>query len=227
MKEEKGLNISAKSFLSALLVIFVLMVGTYLLTTIVPGGYIPFWKWALSPLLVLGAEGNVSLIAIIIFLLIIGGIFNSLDKCGVMKYMLDTITYKFGENRYQLLAMVTLFFMSMGAFIGSLEECVPLVPFVVALSIRLGWNALVGLGMSLLAIGCGFASGVCNPFTVGVAQELAGLPMFSGMGFRFVCYGIIYAVLLLFLYRYAKKIEKPVTLDIYDEGYEKNSSMRE
>lgn len=225
MKEEKGLNISAKSFLSALLVIFVLMIGTYLLTTIVPGGYIPFWKWALSPILVLGAEGNVSLIAIIIFLLIIGGIFNSLDKCGVMKYMLDTITHKFGENRYQLLAMVTLFFMSMGAFIGSLEECVPLVPFVVALAIRLGWNALVGLGMSLLAIGCGFASGVCNPFTVGVAQELAGLPMFSGMGFRFICYVINYALLLLFLYRYAKKIEKPVAMDVYGEEYEKNTAM--
>lgn len=225
MSEEKGLNISAKSFLSALLVIFILMIGTYLLTLVVPGGYIPFWKWALSPILVLGAEGNVSLIAIIIFLLIIGGIFNSLDKCGVMKYMLDTITHKFSKNRYQLLAMVTLFFMSMGAFIGSFEECVPLVPFVVALAIRLGWNALVGLGMSLLAIGCGFASGVCNPFTVGVAQELAGLPMFSGMGFRFVCFIIIYLVLFLFLYMYAKKCENIVDVDDIVSNYEKNASM--
>lgn len=225
MKEEKGLNISAKSFLSALLVIFILMIGTYLLTLIVPGGYIPFWKWALSPILVLGAEGNVSLIAIIIFLLIIGGIFNSLDKCGVMKYMLDAITHKFGKNKYQLLAMVTLFFMSMGAFIGSFEECVPLVPFVVALSFRLGWDAMVGLGMSLLAIGCGFASGVCNPFTVGVAQELAGLPMFSGMGFRFVCFVIIYCVLFVFLYMYAKKVENLVEMDALISDYEKNPSM--
>jgi len=54
--EKKGLNISAKSFISALAVIFVLMVLTYILTFIVPGGGIPFWKWALSPVLVLGAE---------------------------------------------------------------------------------------------------------------------------------------------------------------------------
>ena len=72
-------------------------------------GGIPFWKWILSPILVLGAEGNGSLIAVIVFLLVIGGIFNSLDKCGLMKYMLDKITYRFGKNRYQLMACVVLF----------------------------------------------------------------------------------------------------------------------
>jgi uncharacterized ion transporter superfamily protein YfcC len=77
------------------------------------------------------------------------------------------------------MAVVILFFMSLGSFIGSFEECVPLVPIVVALATTLGWDALTGLGMSLLAAGCGFAAGVCNPFTVGVAQELAGLPTFQ------------------------------------------------
>ena len=186
--EKKGLNISAKSFISALAVIFVLMVLTYILTFIVPGGGIPFWKWALSPVLVLGAEGNGSLIAVLAFLLVIGGVFNSLEKGGLMRYLLDRITYRFGKNRYALLAVITLFFMSMGAFIGSFEECVPLVPIVVALAIRLGWDSFSGLGMSLLAAGCGFASGVCNPFTVGVAQELAGLPMFSGMWLRMLSF---------------------------------------
>ena len=66
--EKKGLNISAKSFISAILVIFLLMILTYSLTFIVPDAGIPFWKWALSPVLVLGAEGNVSLIAVIAFL---------------------------------------------------------------------------------------------------------------------------------------------------------------
>ena len=170
-KQDKGLGFSAKSFITAIVVIFVLMILTYLLTFIIPGGYIPFGKWLLSPILVLGAEGNVSLIAVLAFLLIIGGVFNNLNKCGLTKYMLDQITYRFGKERYKLLVVVPLFFMAMGAFIGSFEECVPLVPIVVALAIRLGWDALVGVGMSLLAIGCGFASGICNPFTIGVAQE--------------------------------------------------------
>ena len=206
--EKKGLNISVKSFITAIVVLFVLMILTYVLTFIVPEGNIPFWKWILLPVLVLGGEDNVSLIAVIAFLLVIGGVFNCLEKCGLMKYMLDKITYHFGKERYKLLALVTLFFMAMGAFIGSFEECVPLVPIVVALAIRLGWDALVGLGMSLLAIGCGFASGICNPFTIGVAQELAGLPMFSGIWFRAATFVLIYALLIVFLFYYAKRIEK-------------------
>ncbi|MEE1087033.1 MAG: hypothetical protein U0L05_07730 [Schaedlerella sp.] len=234
-KEKIGLNVGKKSFITATLIIFVLMVLTYTLTFVIPGGEfarvtdengnmvidttkgftyieggIPFWKWLLSPILVLGAEGNTSLIAVIAFLLVIGGVFNSLDKCGLMKYMLDKITFKFGKNKYKLMALIIFFFMAMGSLIGSFEEAVPLVPIVVALSVSLGWDALVGAGMSLLAIGCGFAAGVCNPFTVGVAQELAGLPMFSGMWFRALSFGVIYILLAGFLYFYAKKIEKPM-----------------
>jgi len=223
--KKKGLNISAKSFFSAIIVIFALMILTYGLTFIVPGGGIPFWKWILSPILVLGGEDNVSLIAVLIFLLVIGGVFNCLDKCGLMKYMLDKITSMFGKERYKLLAMVSLFFMAMGSFVGSFEESVPLVPIVVALSIRLGWDALVGLGMSLLAIGCGFAAGICNPFTVGVAQELAGLPMFSGMWFRLLSFVCVYALLLVFLFHYAKKIEKPLDLSMTESSFTKSKKM--
>ena len=230
-KENTGINISVKSFITAILVIFALMVLTYGLTFIIPGGGIPFWKWALSPILVLGADGNVSLIAVIVFLLVIGGIFNCLDKCGLMQYMLDTITDKFGKDKYKLLALVTLFFMAMGSMIGSFEEAVPMVPIVVALAVRLGWNPLVGLGMSILAIGSGFAAGVCNPFTVGVAQELAGLPMFSGIWFRLLGFVLVYALLFAFLYFYAKKIEKPVDIDemknafVYDEKMAKGMKL--
>lgn len=223
--ENTGLNISVKSFVTAIVVIFILMILTYGLTFIIPGGGIPFWKWALSPILVLGAEGNVSLIAVIAFLLIIGGVFNCLDKCGLMKYMLDSITNRFGKERYKLMAFVTLFFMAMGSFIGSFEEAVPLVPIVVALAIRLGWDALVGLGMSLLAIGCGFSAGVCNPFTVGVAQELAGLPMFSGVWFRLIGFALVYVLLLAFLFFYAKKIEKPMDTDLLNKKFVRDEKM--
>lgn len=240
--EKKGLNISTKSFITAILIIFILMVLTYVLTFVIPGGEyaripdangnmvidtaggfkqieggLPFWKWILSPILVLGAEGSGSLIAVIAFLLVIGGVFNSLDKCGLMKYMLDKITHRFGHSRYHLMALIVLFFMALGSFIGSFEECVPLVPIVVALAVSLGWDSLVGVGMSLLAAGCGFAAGICNPFTVGVAQELAGLPMFSGMWFRAIGFVLIYGLLMLFLVHYARRIEKPVQ-ETFEKG---------
>jgi len=234
--KEKSLNISAKSFVTAIIVIFLLMAAAYILTFAVPGGSygrvadangnmlldtaggfsyveggLPFWKWLLSPILVLGASGSGTLIAVIVFLLVIGGVFNSLDRCGLMRYMLGKIASRFGSVRYRLMAVVVLFFMALGAMIGSFEECVPLVPIVVALAINLGWDALTGVGMSLLAVGCGFASGICNPFTVGVAQELAGLPMFSGVWMRALAFVLIYALLLSFLFLHAKKVEKPLS----------------
>lgn len=231
--DKKGLSISATSFISVTVLIFILMILTYSMTYVVPGGKfarildengnqiidissgftyieggIPFWKWILSPILVLGAEGNESLIAVIIFLLVLGGVFNSLDRCGLMKYMLHKITTRFAKHKYRLMACVVLFFMLLGSCIGSYEECVPLVPLVVALAVGLGWDVLTGIGMSLLAAGCGFAAGICNPFTIGVAQELAGLAMFSGMWFRVLCFGLIYVLLVGFLFRYARKIEQ-------------------
>ena len=236
--EKKGLNISVKSFITAIAVIFALMVVAYILTLVIPGGSyaripdingnlvidtaggfstvdggIPFWKWLLSPILVLGSSGSGTLIAVIAFLLVIGGIFTSLDKCGLMHYMLDKISHRFGAVRYRLMAIIVLFFMAMGAMIGSFEECVPLVPIVVALSVSLGWDSLTGIGMSLLAAGCGFAAGICNPFTVGVAQQLAGLPMFSGTWMRVLAFVLIYSLLMTFLAVYSKKIEKPLNFD--------------
>ncbi len=240
--EKKGLGISAKSFVGAIVIIFALMCLTYACTFIIPGGQytrvlneegietiitnsyrtveggLPFYKWLLSPFLVLGADGGGAIIAVIAFLLVIGGIFTALDKSGLMEYMLKKIVHKFGQNRYNLMSLVMLFFMAMGAFIGSFEECVPLVPIVVGLSVALGWDELTGLGMSLLSVGCGFASGVCNPFTVGVAQELAKLPMFSGMWFRLISFVILYVILHFFVKRHALKIAKPIEqVELHDD----------
>ena len=184
-EKNKGIGISARSFLTALLVIFVLMAAVYGLTFVIPGGEyarvtdglgntvidteggftrveggIAFWKWALSPFLVLGAEGGGTIIAVIAFLLVVGGVFTGLQDCGLMEYMLARTALRFGKVRYRLMALVVLLFMGMGAMIGSFEECVPLVPLVVSLAVSLGWDRLTGLGMSLLAGGCGFAAGV-------------------------------------------------------------------
>jgi len=229
-QQQKGLGISVRSFLTGTVMLFVLMILTYLLTFLIPGGSferaivdgkeqvvpgtfryqegnLSFLKWLFSPVLVLGAEGSGTVIAIIAFLLVIGGIFHCMEKSGLMYYMLQVIGHKYAGQKYRMLAVITLFFMCMGSFVGSFEECVPLVPIVAALAVSMGWDALVGLGMSLLAIGCGFSTGICNPFTVGIAQQLAGLPMFSGAMLRILSFVLIYTCLLWFLIRYAKKIE--------------------
>ena len=172
MDNNKGLNISAKSFVLAIIIIFLLMAVTYALTFIIPGGEyariiddkgnsvldtesgyqtleagIPFWKWILSPILVLGAEGSGALIAVIVFLLVIGGVFNALNECGLMNYMLKTLVEKYGNVRYRLMAVLIFFFMAMGSLVGSFEEIVPFVPIIVSLAIGLGWDAVTGIAI--------------------------------------------------------------------------------
>lgn len=220
-KNENVMDVGVKSFLTAIVVIFVMMILTYGLTFVIPGGGIPFWKWALSPILVLFGEDSASLIAIILLLVVLGGVFNCLDKFGVLRLLLDKITEKFGKRKRILLAVIPLFFMVLGSVAGTYEECVPLVPVVVALAVRFGWDALTGLGMSILAAGCGFAAGVCNPFTIGVAQELLGLPMFSGLWFRIINFAFIYVLLISFLFLYTKKIE--VQAENNNENHKKES----
>ena len=229
-----GINIGVTSFLIAIGIIFVLMVATYILTLVVPGGEyarvqdasgnmvidtetgfhyteggIPLWKWILSPFLVLGAEGSGTIIAVLIFLLVIGGVFNSLTACGMMNYMLGKIVDRFSSVKYRLMTILVFFFMALGSLVGSFEEVIPMAPIVVALSMALGWDAVTGVAISLLATGCGFAAGIANPFTIGVAQSLAGLPMFSGMWLRALSFVLIYALLLWFIRSHAKRIEKP------------------
>lgn len=248
--ENKNLSISTKSFLTAIAVIALLMIAAYILTLTIPGGSyvrfadgkgnfiidtagafsyceggIPFWKWLLSPILVLGASGSGTLIAVIVFLLVIGGVFTCLDRCGLMRYMLDKLTHRFHTVRNRLMAVVVLLFMAMGAMIGSFEECVPLVPIVMALAVNLGWDPLTGIGMSLLAAGCGFASGVCNPFTVGVAQQLAGLPMFSGLWLRLLSFVLIYLLLMGFLRYHTAKCQKPLAELEGSLDFEANAKM--
>ena len=250
-QSKRVFNVGTRSFIVALIILFLLMILTYALTlimpageyqsvitdgkaSIVPGTYqsvaggIPFWKWLLSPFLALGSTGSGTVIAIIAFLLVIGGAFHALDECGVLSYMFNRVYRLFETQRYRLLLLVSLFFMSLGAFVGSFEECVPLVPIAVALAYSLGWDALVGLGMSLLAVGFGFSTGVLNPFTVGVAQQLVGLPMFSGIWMRLVTFVLIYGLLIAFLVPYAKKIEKnPAKSIIYDPAMtERWASLR-
>ena len=246
-----GVSISIKSFATALAMLFFLMVLTYVATFFIPGGEyqrveadgqqqvlpgtyapaeggIPFWKGLLSPVLMLGAEGGGTVIAILAFLLVIGGIFHCMDKSGLMYYMLQAIRHRYETKKYRMLLVVTLFFMCMGSFVGSFEESVPLVPIAVALAVSMGWDALTGLGMSVLAIGCGFATGICNPFTVGVAQQLAGLPMFSGAPLRIFSFLAIYACLAFFLIRYAKRIEvHPEKSLLYGQKAQQRQSLSE
>lgn len=240
--QRAGIQISKKSFFSSVIILFVLMICAGILTRIIPAGLYdrmivdgreiidvssfrfitdinyPIFRWFTAPIEVLWSPDALTVIVIIFFILFIGGTFAILDKSGILKYVMDSIVKKFGKSKYKLLGILTLFFMVFGSAFGIFEELVVLVPISITLAYSLGWDSLVGLGMSALAIGFGFAAATFNPFTIGVAQKLAGLPPFSGVLYRILIFAIIYSCLMLFLIRYAKKIEKnPELSSVYQE----------
>lgn len=242
MSQKAGIHIGRRMFMQSLAILFLLMMVAGVLTLVVPSGQYervttdgreiidpnsfrtiarpdyPIWRWFLAPLEVLVAPGNITLIAIIVFLLFIGGSFAVLEACGLIHALLARIVARFAGRKYALLLAISLLFMLMGAFVGIFEEVVPLVPVAIALAYSLGWDAMTGLGMSILAVNLGFSAAVTNPFTLGVAQELAGLPLFSGAALRVAIFGVMYVLLALFLTRYARRIERdPRASPIYGE----------
>jgi uncharacterized ion transporter superfamily protein YfcC len=243
MAEPKsGAQISTKAFLQAVVIIFVLMIFAGILTRVVPAGQYarviqdgrevidassfkltempdyPIWRWFTAPFEVLGAEGNITVIAIILFILLVGVAFAVMDKSGILKSVISRIIKVYGGRKYTLLMVIAFFFMALGAFFGIFEEVIPLVPILIALSFSLGWDSLVGLGMSILATNVGFSMAVFNPFTIGVSHKLAGLPMFSGALPRIILFVFGYAILALFLRAYARKIDKhPESSSVYQE----------
>jgi len=140
--------------------------------------------------------------------LMVGGAFAVLERSGILREGIARLVFKYGGQKYALLLVISFVFMALGAFFGIFEEVVPLVPVMLALSYTLGWDSLVGLGMSVLATNMGFSAAITNPFTIGIAQKIAGLPLFSGAWFRIPIFLAIYAVFSIFLVRYAKKIER-------------------
>ena len=226
-----SMKIGAKAFVMSVVIILVLMITAGVLTLFLPSGqydrmfvdgrtmivpdsfrnipkpHYPVWRWFTAPAEVFAGPDAVALITLSLFLLFIGGAFTILEHAGVIRYLLAVIVRKFASRKYLLMAILIFTFMFLSSFLGIYEAMVPLVVFLVPLAVSLGWDSLVGLGMSFLPLAFGFAAAVTNPFTIGFAQRIAELPLFSGAWFRIIFFVIVYAAVLLYVSRYAKRIE--------------------
>jgi len=227
-----GLNVSTKSFLVSIGIIAFLWIGVYIATFFIPSGeftriinssgyevvdpstfkYVdtsfPFWKFLLSPFLLFGSSDGTNIILILVFLFIVSASMCALNKAGIMNYVIEKISNKFCDKKYVCLAVIIFFFMMMGSFVGSFEEVVPFIPVMVTLSLSFGWDIFTGIAMCLIADACGFSAGIMNPFTVGIAQQICVLPMFSGVLLRIVCFVLIYLLFFSFMFFYVKRLDK-------------------
>lgn len=144
---------------------------------------------------------------IIFFVLMIGGAFGIIQKTGAIDAGISGVVKKM-EGKERLVIPVTMFIFSLaGAMLGSAEELLPFYPIVITLALALGFDTITGTAMVLLGAGAGFAGAFLNPFTIGIAQGISGLPLFSGIGFRLISYAILLSITVIYVMRYAVKIQ--------------------
>ena len=153
-------------------------------------------------------DGFVKQAGIIAFILIVGGAFWVLNATGAVSFGINRFIARAGKYDRLVLAGLALLFSVGGAVFGMSEETIPFVGIVVPLVTAMGYDAITGLLVVYVASNIGFSAAFLNPFTVGIAQEMSGLPLFSGMGYRLVCWALLTIALILFILWYAGSIKK-------------------
>ncbi|HJC24136.1 MAG TPA: hypothetical protein H9761_10560 [Candidatus Eisenbergiella merdavium] len=174
----------------------------------IDGDRLPVWRWITAPFEAFLDPGAVSVIVVMLFLLVMGGVFVLLDDSRILLYLVTAIISRFGKKRFLILNVMVFVLMAMGSTLSFYDQAAVILPLALGLCFALGWDSLMAMGMSVLPIGFGFACSTTNPFTVGIPQTIAQLPMYSGLWLRLILFGIVYVILLVFLRSYARKIEK-------------------
>lgn len=231
MKQDTMLRISTRSLAFAAVILLLLMTATGIITrTIPPGSYeraetdigeqilegsfsftdkppLPVWRWYTAPAEVLFGPDAPMIIIIVVFMCLVAGAVSVLNTGGILQYLIARIIHTFQDTRYLMEGVIILALMLFGSILGTMEEVVVLVPLLTALAVRMGWDPLTGLGLSLGAAAFGFAAALTNPFTIGVAQRLAGVPLFSGFLYRLVIFIVIYLVYSWYVISQSSKSE--------------------
>ncbi len=177
---------------------------------------------------------------IIVFILIVGGAFWILSKSraidtGIMAFLGFTkrlehnkVIGKIGVNNI-IITMIMILFSLFGSVFGMSEETIAFTLIIIPLAISMGYDSIVGVCMVYVAAHIGFSGAMLNPFTIGIAQGIADIPLFSGIGYRLVCWVILTIVGIVFVLLYANKVKKNPKISIVyedDEYWRNNSSLR-
>lgn len=166
---------------------------------------------------------------IIVFILMLGGAFWIMNQTkaidvGIMAFLKST--RKLENNRLMrrigidniIIVMVMLLFSAFGAIFGMSEETIAFVIILIPLAISMGYDSITGVCMVYIGAHLGFAGAILNPFTIGIAQGLAELPLFSGIEYRLFAWVVINIVGIAFVLRYVARIRKnPKSSIMYEE----------
>lgn len=165
----------------------------------------------LTALLTAPIKGFVEAALIIGFVLIVGGAFAVLQRTEAIDALIKSVARAHSRSALVRLAVIPVFvtlFSLGGASFGMAEEAIPFVLIFIPLALALKLDTLTGVAIPFVGSQVGFATAFLNPFNVGVAQGIAGVPMFSGLGYRALCWVIATSVTIAFLMWWAARIKR-------------------
>jgi uncharacterized ion transporter superfamily protein YfcC len=188
----------------------------------VPGTYQQVDKAYLGPqwLLIAPIRGFLDGAMIIAFLLMIGGAFGVVQATGTIEFVIRRITAALTTRpaleRLMIPVLMVIFSLG-GSIFGMAEEVIPFILIFVPLALSLGYDSIVGVSIPFLGAASGFAAAFFNPFTVGVAQGLVGLPLYSGLGYRVLTWFIGTTVIIAWVMVYAARVKRrPESSPVYE-----------
>jgi uncharacterized ion transporter superfamily protein YfcC len=138
-------------------------------------------------------QGLERMAGLIYMVLMIGGMFGVMTRSGAIDAGLEAVLHRLRGNLYALVPALMLVYSAGSAFLGLASEYLLIIPLMVAMANRLGMSNVVGLAIVTVAVKAGYISSVTNPIPLSIAQPLVGLQVFSGAGFRLVCYFVFLA----------------------------------
>ena len=190
----------------------VVVPGSYETTESSPVGFFDF--------LISFYDGIVEAADVIAFILLVSGAFAVVRKTGALDAGIASVVQHIHGGEYFVLIILMVLFALCGATFGMYEEAYPFVYMVIPLCIKMGFDAMTGAAVLFAGINAGFAGAFLNPFTVGLSQSLAKLPLYSGIGFRVVVFIVLVAEGIWFTLRYARKVKDNPNLSISREATE-------
>lgn len=145
---------------------------------------------------------------IIFFIVFAYAFVYMLLKNGTFDAVVGAVLRKIGNRVHLLIPICMIAFGILGSTIGLFEETYGLLPIFISIAIALGFDAIVGGSIVYIAVAVGFAAATINPFTIGIAQEVSQVPLFSGLGYRVFCFVIFMGISIVYVWRYAEKVRK-------------------
>ena len=148
-------------------------------------------------------RGMIDAASVIFFVFLVGGAFTVVEETGALRLAVGSLVTAVGDRGPLVIPLVSLAFAAGGALENMAEEIIALVPVLMLVTRRLGFDAITGVAISIGAAGIGAAFSPINPFQVQIAQKVAGLPLLSGWAFRTVVMGIALAIWIGWTWRHA------------------------